>query len=71
MIRVIFDEYGGYDAMSAAYSLERDDGGVLLVVDVRGYTEGKDWDTLHQENAEAKRVADICCEALNAEEKRG
>jgi hypothetical protein len=63
-MKLEFDEYGGYDCMSAAWVIRRDDASKLLTVDLTDFCQSDDISAKDT----AEKVACICLEALSGEQ---
>jgi hypothetical protein len=62
-----FDEYGGYDCMTGAWEI-RKDSHLVLQIDQRFFGQSSRRDDHDHRSDEAKRVAEVCCEALMRDE---
>lgn len=70
-VEVVFDEHAGYDAMSAAYLLLNEQGGVLAKIDLAewlhavGVPEPIPYNLRHSENDAARLAAETMAHALD------
>lgn len=65
-----FDEHGGYDCMTAAFTISRD-GKDLIDIDLFNFGQDQVGEISVEVKAEAERVALICMRALEIDPMRG